>query len=161
MSAHNYCRFCKRNLFINGNYQNTKKIFDRKPSLGDDKSTYHRLKELGLPLCLDRSRSFRMCRGCFRSLGKIEYYFALFKRWVEGERERERGVQGTTASSEEPQLPCEPGGEDELEEPTPQCPSPQSPPSPPGCPDPILAGSLATVAEVCSQTNKQTQQLQS
>lgn len=141
MSAHDFCRFCKKNLFINGNYQNTKKIFDRKTSV-NEKSTYHRLKELGLPLCLDRSRSFRMCRGCFRSLGKMEYYFALFKSWLEGEREK--GVEAA-APCEEKRLPCEPDGDNEFEESTPQCPSP---PTPTHSPDRILADNLASVAEV-------------
>lgn len=72
----------------------------------------------------------------------MEYYFALFKSWLEGERDK--GVE-VPAPCEEKRLSCEPDGEHEFEESTPQCPSP---PTPTHSPERILADNLASVAEV-------------
>ncbi|XP_041646619.1 uncharacterized protein LOC121511854 [Cheilinus undulatus] len=97
-SIHDCCRFCKENLRMNGTLQNTKKVFEVDQAT-HDKSVYDRLRELGLTLRQSKETSIRMCRSCFRLLGRLEAYFVVFRRWQEEEKE---ACGGETSSTDEP-----------------------------------------------------------
>jgi len=92
MAVDDRCRLCSENLRVRNTLTNTKKIFDAATGTTtprgerSERSVYERLAALGLTLSRHPSRSARVCRSCFRQLGRVEAGFAVFRRWVEAER---------------------------------------------------------------------------
>ncbi|CAL8248455.1 unnamed protein product [Merluccius merluccius] len=87
MSVNDFCRFCHKNLKIQGVISHSTKIFE---TTGKAKTVFDRLADLGLTLTKSPEKSLRTCQKCTNLLSRIERDLPVFRGWEEEEEEEEK-----------------------------------------------------------------------
>ncbi|XP_077451276.1 uncharacterized protein LOC144070717 [Stigmatopora argus] len=85
MASHDFCRFCRTHLRVNGKLTSPTKLFQSNQAC-HGATICQRLEELGLTLKKDSSRSSRICQACVSLIGRLESDLTVFRRWQEEEK---------------------------------------------------------------------------
>ncbi|XP_041963577.1 uncharacterized protein LOC121721059 isoform X6 [Alosa sapidissima] len=92
MEHNDYCRFCEKNLRIDGVLVNSSNIFEkqRKPQ-----SIAERLRYIGVAVVKTPGKSKRTCQRCLTILSRLERDLPVYWRWVEDEKNEEASAVET------------------------------------------------------------------
>lgn len=104
MEHNDCCRFCEKNMRIEGVLVHSASIFDKQKK---QLSIAERLLHVGVAVVKTSIKSNRICKVCLNLLSRLERDLPVYWRWVEDEKNEEASaVETITGRSDKRE--CEP-----------------------------------------------------